>query len=74
MNTLTAELEALDPEDALHIQRAVREMLQLVKRKPKAAAPARPYVTEARPLGIKTGNGSHKWADWLDDAEGPAWK
>lgn len=71
---LGAELENFDPEDAQHIQRAVREMLQLVKRKPKVATPTKPYVTEAQELGIKLGNGSHKWTAWLDEAEGPDWK
>jgi hypothetical protein len=71
---LGAELETLDPEDAQHIQRALREMIQLVKRKTKVVAPAKPYVTEGEPLGLKVGNGSHKWTDWLDKAEGPDWK
>jgi hypothetical protein len=77
---LGAELDTLDPADAQHIQRAVREMIQLVKRKraagkaplPKTAA--KPYITEASPLGLKLGQDSHSWTEWLDEAEGPGWK
>ena len=76
---LEKELEALDPEDALSIQRAVLEMIQIVNRKCgpdpfKSMRLTQPYVTQARPLGLNVGNGSHKWTDWLDEAEGPGWK
>ncbi len=76
---LEKEFEALEPEDAQSIQRALLEMIQLVNRKrgPALSQPMRltqPYVTQASPLGLKVGNGSHKWSDWIDEAEGPGWK
>ena len=74
---LGTELDALDPEDAVHIQRAVREMIQLARRRkdPATAITAtKPFSTQAQPLGLKVGQHSHKWTDWLDEAEGPGWK
>ncbi len=76
---LEKEIEALDPEDARSIRVALREMIHLANRKrstvsPKPARLTPPYVTEAGPLGLKVGQGSHKWTDWIDAAEGPDWK
>jgi hypothetical protein len=79
MSTLTLDLErelqTMTPDAAAHFERAVREMLLLVKQKKVSPdIPMKPYVTQARPLGLKVGNGSHKWTDWLDEAEGAGWK
>ena len=73
---LGAELDALDPEDARHIQCALREMIQLARRRKDSAVTSapKPFSTQAQPLGLKIGQHSHKWTDWLDEAEGPAWK
>jgi hypothetical protein len=73
---LERKLQTLPPDAAAHLERAVREILKLIPKNRVAdqGLPVKRYVTQARPLGIKVGNGSHKWTEWLDEAEGAGWK
>jgi hypothetical protein len=55
---LETELEALDPEDAQHIQRALLEMLKLARRKKPAAVAPTSLVNYTLPswnLGVRPG-------------------
>ncbi len=82
MSTLALEIEqelqTLEPESALHFERAVREMLLLAKRKAhqtnESSIRPKPYETEARALGLKVGLGYDHVNELLDSAEGDDWK
>ena len=68
---LEKEFEAIDPEDALHIQRAVVEMLQMARRKKVAAkqTPDKPvkYTLPSWSLGARPGLDLTKLAHVADD-------
>ena len=76
---LEKELELLDPEDAIHIRRAVHEMLQVARRKQlgkpnKELSHGRqnqPYQTDPQPLGLRPGLSYENWTDLLDEIERP---
>lgn len=82
MSTLTLaierELPNLEPEAARSFEQAVEAMLKMARRRgdsvTSSAEAAKPYVTQPQPLGLKVGSHSHKWTDWLDEAEGSGWK
>ena len=70
------ELEAIDPEDARHIERALLEMLKIARRKPAAQAQktGTPYRTQPRALGLKPGLSYDNMASLISAAEGEDWK
>jgi ribosomal protein L5 len=74
---LGAELDALDPEDARHIQRALKEMIALARRKPQTQLTRKnsvSYEIQARPLGLKEGLSYDNVAELLTRLEGDDWK
>ena len=79
MSALTAaierELPQLEPEAARSFELAVEAMLRMARRRAQGPStrqdPPTPYVTNPRPIGLKTSGASHKWSDWLDEVERP---
>lgn len=71
------ELETLDPEDARNIERALREMIEMARRKRAVANPPAPnprYEITARPLGLKPGLSYDNIGELLAQVEGEDWK
>ena len=71
------ELESLDPEDAKNIERALREMIEMARRKRAVANPPtanQRYEITARPLGLKPGLSYDKIGELLAQVEGEDWK
>jgi hypothetical protein len=71
------ELESLDPEDAQNIERALREMIAMARRKRAVANPpaSNPrYEITARPLGLKPGLSYDNIGELLAQVEGEDWK
>ena len=74
---LEQELQAMEPDAAVHFERAVREMLLLVRRQnamPKPAATPHGYEIKARPLGLRPGLSYDNVGALLSQAEGEDWK
>jgi hypothetical protein len=82
MSTLTLaierELPTLEPDAARSFEQAVEAMLRMARRKKDSTTSngvkTKPYLTQPQPLGLKVGMHTHKWTEWLDEAEGPGWK
>ena len=71
------ELESLDPEDAQNIERALREMIEMARRKRAVANPPaenKRYEITARPLGLKPGLSYDNIGELLAQVEGEDWK
>ena len=74
------ELQTLEPETAQHFERAVREMLMLVKRRSQPVSSngpslsPRPYETQARALGLRPGLSYDQVGELLVAGEGEDWK
>ncbi|MDB6004906.1 MAG: hypothetical protein JWR15_1893 [Prosthecobacter sp.] len=74
---LEKEFEALEPEDAQSIQRALLEMLAKARRKqPSSQLPqlSKRYEIHARPLGLKPGLSYDNIGELLAQVEGEDWK
>jgi hypothetical protein len=80
MNTLTLELErelqTMAPEAAAHFERAVREMLLMLRtREPEKSPPPGPrYEIQARDLGLRPGLSYDNSGELLAHVEGEDWK